>query len=181
MTEGFTTGSLKEGKEAFRQYVEQEQDPVKQEKLKEFLPFIEKSIDVYDLEWFRNKAIQTADASRSLLDQKEEQIEFEKEKKATWVKRLKFLWCIFIVVGAFVIWQGFEKVYVYTTPDGIELLSEIDEGKIVIAGKNKTRLTFTEEKIAFYNDATARLVGVASIGLILIIFTLVKAGAEYKE
>ena len=68
MADDILGSGLKESREKFRVYIQNETDPVKQKKLTEFLPYIDKALDQPELDWFRTKAIQTADAARALLE-----------------------------------------------------------------------------------------------------------------
>ena len=154
----FGLQSLKEGREAFHAYINSEKDPVKQEKLKEFLVYVDKSLDIYELNWFRTKAIQTADATRTLLNQKEEQLAFKKKQKLLWEKRLQLFWGIFFVVSVIIIWTGFGTVYVYTLRDGSEVVSHIYEGEKVVV--DRVPLKFKQEKIGFPHQPFLRISGI---------------------
>ena len=173
-------GSLKQGREAFRQYLENEKDPVKQNKLKEFLTYIDKALDIYELDWFWTKAIQTADATRALLERKEEELAFMRAQKAAWKKRLAFLWCFFIVAVVIVLWTGLGEVYIYTTPDGTEVTTDSYEGKRVISGEDRIPVKFSHEKLAM-RDQNARLASIFLTFAVLVIVTFVKLGVGRKD
>ncbi len=163
--------ALKEARQAFRAYIEKEKDPVKQEKLKEFLPYMEKTFFLRELEWFRAKAIQTADATRAFMDSQKEKDALEKTYKIQWIKRLVFLWLFFLVMSPIVIWTGLEEAYVYTSREGSELVFESYQGKTVFAGKEHIPLEFCRTKKVLRHQPLARYIGVVAALLILALLT----------
>ena len=176
MLEDLSKKSLKQGAEAFREHVERESDPVKQRKLKEFLPYIDKSLDIYELGWFWVKAVQSAEATRALLDREEEARRHRKAQRALWKKRLIIAWFIFIITSGVLLSRAFGPVYIYTTRDGMELASDTYEGKTVISGEERIPLAFVREKIAMRGDGEQQIIIIVISSLILGAVSVVKIG-----
>lgn len=174
MYEGAEGSSLRRRKEAFHVHVQAERDPVKQEKLKEFLQYIDKALDPYELDWFWEKAIQTADAARALLDQTETRRLYLETERKRWTIRFVILWSLFLMFGAIIIGTGIRTIYVYKSSDGTKVASDAYMGYYYSAGRSRMPLEFSHETKSFENHPAVRFWTVLIGGVILGGFNLFK-------
>ena len=166
--------ALREAKEAFCKYVENEQDPIKRTKLAEFIPYIDKTFDMRDLTWFVTKAMQTADATQVFREFQEREQAVKHAYKVAWRVRLMILWFIFLCIGGAVLWKGMGEVFVYKTPEGAEAISETFHGKQIVMGEREVTLVFSHTKMGLVNQPFFRAVGVTVALISLLILTIVK-------
>ncbi len=161
---------LDRAKRAFHELIETEPDPLKQEKMREFLTYIDKTLDISELKWFQTKAIQTAEAARQLVNR----AQTKETLHAVWVKKIATAWAIIIFICVIIILTGFGKVYSYKMPDGSELISESYEGERYRAGKDKVLLTFDHDQYAYRNQPEFRLI------IIVVILAISAWASVYK-
>ncbi len=150
---------------AFKQYVEDEKDPVKKAKLREFVPHIEKVVDLNELEWFRVKAVETAEASRKLADQAKAR---EAARKA-FIKQMAIEWIIGAVASLIIFLTGIGSVYYYSMPDGNAFRVDSYEGAAFILDEGKEKAEFTHSGYWFNEHVTIRLTLIAII-LVYLVF-----------
>lgn len=162
---------IEKAKAHFRKLIENEKDPLKQAKLREFLPYVEKALDVSELEWFETKAIQTAEAVRKLADLAEEKV---REKKNIGKAILKS-WMIFGVIALIILGTGIGKVYRYRFEDGKVSTSEEFEGQHYLVGINKVPAEFIGETYALRRQPVLR------IGFLMILFMIFFAKTLWRE
>lgn len=166
--------TLKKGKEAFRQYLDNEKNPVKHEQLKEYIPYIDKAYDLRELSWFFQKALENANAQQAFLAYQNTVEEFKHKQKRTWKIRLIFLWAVLILASTFVIWKGFQPFYVYTMSDGTAITSDVYEGKHLAVSEGAELLEFSHQKFEFTDHAFIRALGVLLSVVSLSVFSHIK-------
>lgn len=159
-------------RQAFHHYIEEEKDPMKQAKLREFLPYIDKQLSLRELAWFRVKAIQTADAAWKFAATQKEQAQQKKAEEALWAKILIILWLSFAALAPMVIMSGMGEIYFYATRDGSEVELDTYKGASVVAGKKETHLTFSHKKRFLAHQPGLRVGGTVLAFLLLVLLTL---------
>ena len=159
------TVTMAKGREAFRQYIDNEKNPVKQEQLKEYIPYIDKARDLRELSWYFRKALEEAAAKDAFLSY-QQSAQAEKEARVKkWKIKLIFLWAALALVSVFTIWKGFQPFYVYTMADGSEITSDVYEGGHITAGTQAEPLQYSHKKFEFSEQPFVRIMGVL-IGVI---------------
>lgn len=166
--------ALRHAREAFLKQIEQEKDPVKREKLKEFIPYMERTFSLHEIDWFRVKAIESANAARTYVDSEDSEKEFQVSNRVFWLRTLALLWTLFLVVSPIVIWTGMQNVYVYRTDQGSEIISESFEGDHIVIGENKIPMEFNRREWTLLKSPVARVTGVILAFFGLIALTLGK-------
>jgi len=166
--------AVRHARELFLKHIEQEKDPVKQEKLREFIPHIEKTFSLHEIDWFRMKAIETADAARIFVDSQKSEQDSRNFTRVFRLRLLASLWVIFLIASPVVIWTGMQKVYVYKTPEGSEMTSQMYEGEMIISGENQIKLEFNRKEWALMRQPVQRVTGVVLAFFGLIALTLGK-------
>ena len=154
-------------KAAFRAYAEREKDPIKQARLRDFIPYVDKALDFYEIEWFRTKAIQTAEATRVLADRKIAE-DAERRKRA---KQISLLWLLGLTACAVLVLTGIGKVYYYSMPDGTELKVDEYEGRTIKVNQGRDTLKFSHEGYGFNRYIVIR----ATIVLLIVAFCAYKS------
>ena len=170
--EDSSLASLREAQKDFRKYIENEKNPVKQNKLKEFLPYVDKTLDIHELKWLQTKAIQTADAAHAHLERQKEERALKQRQETTWKKMLILLWCVYVVVSAIVIWKGLGTVYVYKASNGLEMISATFKGATVVL--EDTPLEFRGSRLGFIYEPFVRGVSIFVGAIILSLLSIVK-------
>lgn len=168
--------ALKHAREAFLKHIEQEQDPVKKEKLKEFIPYMEKTFSLHEIDWFRLKAIETADSARAFIESNKNEEELQISDKIFWLRFMAVMWALFLIISPILIWTGMSKVYIYKTSEGAEVMSQTFEGAKIIGGEDQMPMTFDREALALISLPTARVVAIVVTFFGLIALTLSRTG-----
>ena len=159
--------TMTKGREAFRQFLENEKNPIKQKKLQDYIPYIEKAYDLKELSWYFQKALEDASAQQAFLDyQNTRQVVKQKELKI-WKRRLTVLWILLVIAGGFTIWKGFEPIYVYKMADGTEVPSDTYEGAQIPVHGESIPLRYSHQKMDYSNLPFMRTLGVF-IGVIFL-------------
>ena len=165
---------LSEARKTFQQYVENEENSVKQNKLREFIPYIDKAFDMREMQWYLKKAVEEADAKQAFLDYKKLLEEMRQAKIARWKKILPFFWGALVVASFFVIKGGFEPRYVYIAPSGFEVSSDIYSGAKMLIKEEAITLKYSHTKQSFVNHPTIRVIIVAVGVIAMMLLTALK-------
>lgn len=164
------TSALSEAKAAFHRFVETEDDEIKRERMREFIKFVDEAKDLEDVNWFREKAIKTAAASRALADK----AALEEQERLLRRKQVVHAWIFGAVLIAVILGTGVGKAYYGVLSDGtkVEMDSEAPE-TIRVDGKPVT-LTFNHYEYAFNQHVVIRLIAAGLVVVLCLIFTVAK-------
>ncbi len=162
--------ALPEAKAAFHRFVETETDEVKRERLEEFIKFVDEAKTLEDVNWFREKAIKTAAASRALADKA------ILEEQARQVRRKQVLnaWVFGAILIAVIVGTGIGKTYYGVLAGGIEVEMESEKPETIQFDGKSVQLEFDHHGYAFNQHVVARLVLSALVVITCIIYTASK-------
>lgn len=157
--------ALPEAKAAFHRFVETETDEVKRERLEEFIKFIDEANSLEDVNWFREKAIKTAAASRALADK----AILEEQARQVRKKQVINAWIFGAILMAIIIGTGFGKTYYGVLPDGTEVEMESETPEVIQLDKKPYKLEFDHGGYAFNQYVVVRLIlsGLVVIGCVI--------------
>jgi len=105
---------LVEAQEEFKKMANEEPDPVKREKLKEFFKLVDQALEAEEIGSIRELAVQTADAARVAV----ELVKAQEVARKRADKRVVIAWVVTLLAIVILVGTGFRTVQIYKLPDG---------------------------------------------------------------
>lgn len=162
--------ALPEAKVAFRRFVETEKDEIKRERMQEFIKFVDEAKSLEDVNWFREKAIKTAAASRSLADK----AILDEQARQVRKKQVVNAWIFAAVLVVIIIGTGIGKTYYGVLKDGTEVQMDSEAPETIYVDKKPVTLQLHHHGYAFNQYVIARLIAAGIVIVVCVVFTVSK-------